>query len=524
MDTSVVWTDYFEGHHENVLRAGLFSAEIMHVCGLSLVALGRFDEAITLFTASLHASPNPTWFNNASVALLDAGKAQDALHFAETGLSQFQDANLLFSAGNACIALGEDRYPEAIQFFSKALELEPTHWDAAMNLGNTLRRMDKNQEAMTFYRRALDNVTDNEAAIRIRLNAAITLSDIGREVEALSILDELANTGVVLSPEMDFNRATLRLKLGDYETGWKLYQRRWDCGMAAEEASHFKKPLLTNLEDAKGKTILFRHEQGFGDSIMFFRYARLLAQEANVIVQCPEPLKRLFAASTALPVVSDEPVEYDFECPMLSAPMLLGTTLETIPSETDFRYLWPPNDGFKDAHAKLGELKDFKVGLVWAGQRRDTPDMVRVDKARSIPAYLMMPLFNIEGVQMVNLQFGEKAMEWDNSVPVFAPQLKGKLLHVLEDHYDFADTAAIIEHLDLVITVDTAVAHLAAALGKPTWVLSRYDGCWRWLKDRSDSPWYPSVGLFRQTQPGDWDTVIRKVEENLRWFSKNKHR
>lgn len=515
MDTQDIWQRYFSGRHDAVLRAGANAAEIMHITGLSLVALGRFQEAETLFTASLHANPNPVWYTNASIAFLEAGEASFAMRFATMGIREFGDAGCYFAAGNATLAQSAHQ-SIAADYFREALRVDPDHWEAAMNLANTLRRQDKLDEAITFYEQAMRCVgQDVDGLVRIRMNLAVTLSDMGHDDQALAIFDELAASGAVMSPEMDFNRATLRLRRGDYEQGWWLYQSRWSCPMSENARAEFKRPLLTDLRQASGKTVLFCHEQGYGDAIQFFRYAELLKDHCNVIVHCPEPLRRLFTLNTDLPVVTTREVDYDFECPMLSAPMLLGTTLDTVPSSPQYLFV-PPE--LRSARA-LPSSKNFKVGLVWAGQMRDTPEMAAIDRKRSIDAWAFHPLVQIEGADFYSLQFGERKDEWDKALrlpqhKIAAANVSGKMKSVLAENFDFLDTAAVIDHLDLVITVDTSVAHLAAAMGKPTWILSRKDGCWRWLRNRADSPWYPSVRLFHQEQ--SWEETIQRVADALK--------
>ena len=502
---SEVWDHYFAGRHDAVIGEGSAAAEIMHITGLSLIAVGRFDEASTLLISSALVRPNPEWYANACVAFLDADRATYALTFALTGMSEFpDDANLCFNAGNVFTAL--EMHGEARDALERAVHADPTHWEAAMNLANSLRRVGELKAALTFYDLALSlNGDDMSGTIRTKLNKAVTLSDLGYDEAALTLFESLAKDGVVSSPEMDFNRATLNLKMGNYLTGWELYERRWDCPMAKADKDKFLRPILTNLEEARGKHILFCHEQGFGDSIQFVRYAALFKDfEIAVTILVPEPLRRLFECFGFPVVTSRNDIEYDFECPMLSSPRLFRTSLDTIPSNDP--YLTVPQELVEQRVPQTtGRLK---VGIVWAGQSREDHEMKKIDDKRSIDITRLSGLLG-RNADFISLQFGDRVDEYLELPPELQP------IQILQPDFDFLDTAAVIQNLDLVIAVDTSTAHLAAALGKPTWILSRFDGCWRWLKYRTDSPWYPNVRIFSQPDRRGWVKPIAELEEAL---------
>jgi tetratricopeptide (TPR) repeat protein len=508
MDTSVIWKDFFEGNHDAVLAAGATAVEAMHITGLSLCALGRFEEAHTLLLASVHAYPNPDWYANACVAFLEANQIDFALTYAHSGARDFtENANLQFNAGNVFTA--KDNLAKALECFSIASQLDPNNWQYAINRANTFRRMGKLDTARDAYDECLtlagDDVTQQATT---RLNKSVTLSELGLDAEALLLFEGLRDQQIVDSPEMDFNISTLRLKLGDYKNGWSLYTRRWDCDMAKADLANFRKPILKDLKDAVGKRVLFCHEQGFGDSIQFCRYAPMFADHGiDVIIQVPAALYRLFQASFDVPVVvSRDDVEYDYECPMLNAPALFGTTIETIPSKIP--YLKVPEELIRQR--KLEDNGKLKIGIVWAGQSRNSREMRVVDNKRSIGVQGFLNIIH-DNVDIYSLQFGERADDYINSLPEkYWPRL------ILEPNFDFLDTASVIMNLDLVIAVDTSTAHLAASLGKPVWLLSRFDGCWRWFKGRSDSPWYPpNLRIFNQRERLKWDSVMEEVSEAL---------
>jgi hypothetical protein len=512
MSSSEVWQDYFAGKHDAVLEAGSESAEIMHITGLSLVSLGRFEEADTILIASSLVQPVAFRFSNACVAFLDANRPDLAKPHALTGLSHFpEDVDLLFNTGNVYNALGD--IEQAKIHFEKAFSIDPTHWETALNLANVCRRTDELERALTLYRdHVLPNVDDMGGRIRATLNMGVTLTDLERDEEALAVFDDLAAQNIVDSPEMDFNRATLRLKLGDYKEGWSLYRRRWECDVSEVDRVKFLKPRLQSLEEGKGKRVLFCHEQGFGDAIQFIRFATLLSRAGlNIIIFTPKPLERLFAM-LGYPVVTERnPDDYDFECPLMDAPALLGTTLENpAPLERipDSPYLAVPDEMLDQIH--LPDNQKMKIGVVWAGQFRDNPEMAATDKKRSMDVRAFGDLFRRSDVDIYSLQFGDRADDFKAVIPEkFWPK------QPLENASDWLDTAAVIMKLDLIITVDTAVAHLAGALGKPVWLLSRFAGCWRWIKGKTDTPWYRSMFIFHQTTPGDWESVMRAVNQEL---------
>jgi tetratricopeptide (TPR) repeat protein len=507
MDIQALWNSYLSGDHDAVISAGKDLAEQTHITGLSLVGSQRAEEGLTLLMASVMLQPRPDWYANACVALLEGQRGDFALSFALTGLKEFpNDSNLSFCAGNVFTSVG--RFSDAKTSFENAVTVDPTHWEAQMNLANTLRRMGLLTEALISYDQVETLNPSDAGRIRTRINRAVTLCDLGFEEEALKIFDDLCSMGIN-SAEVDFNRSTLRLKLGDYTTGWDLYERRWDCPMAKADVESFRRPLLSSLEEGRGKHILFCHEQGFGDSIQFVRYAPMFAAHGiSVTILVPQPLERLFACMGLPVVTSRDSLEYDFECPMLNAPRLFGTKVETIPWNGP--YLTVPETMVQEAHDSLFALnKKLAVGIVWAGQSRDALEMKLIDNRRSINIGSLVSLLEADAT-FYSLQFGDRAMDYENALPEdYWP------LTALQPGYDFLDTAAVIMNLDLVIAVDTSTAHLAAALGKPVWLLSRFDGCWRWLKDRTDSPWYPTIKIFNQNKRLDWSEVIQTVGSEL---------
>ncbi len=302
--------------------------------------------------------------------------------------------------------------------------------------------------------------------------------------------------------------------MGRFEAGWRLYEWRKKLDKPASSRV-YPQPEWLGVEDIAGKTLFLHWEQGLGDTIQFCRYARLAeARGARVIMEVQQPLYRLLRQiSPTIQIIGqgEKPAAFDYHCPLLSLPLAFRTTLETIPAAVPYLHA-DPDRAARWRH-RLAALPGHKVGLVWAGdpnKSRIPNRVINMDQRRSITLAHFSRLAEVVGVSFVSLQKGEAAAQ-ARTPP------EGMVLHDWTDElHDFADTAALVEALDLVISVDTSVVHLTGALGKPVWMLNRYDQCWRWLLDRIDSPWYPTARLFRQQSPGDWHGVIRAVAAALR--------
>jgi hypothetical protein len=300
-------------------------------------------------------------------------------------------------------------------------------------------------------------------------------------------------------------RALLALLTGDFAIGWADYEWRWKDKNFPHNPRYAHVPQWTGF-DITSKTILLHSEQGLGDSIQFVRYAALVASRgAKVILQCqPEVVSLLAKVEGISEIVSNEqtPPRFDFQCPLMSFPAAFGTTLATVPATVPYLSTdpaivdrWQP---------RLAANAKRKIGLVWAGRPTH-----RQDRARSIPLEKFAPLATVSDVQFFALQKGPAESEARN------PPAGMGLISLGQDLIDFLDTAAVISQLDLLISVDTAVVHLAGAMNKPVWTLLPSVNDFRWLRDREDSPWYPSMRLWRQTTPGDWSSVIERMAEEL---------
>jgi len=280
--------------------------------------------------------------------------------------------------------------------------------------------------------------------------------------------------------------------------------------------------LWLGKESLENKTILVVSEQGLGDTLQFCRYVPMLAKlGAKVIFEVQKPLLALLKGVegvTSMTTTGIEPAEpYDCYCPLMSLPHAFQTTLETIPSSVPYISTDPEKTEYWAK--KLGNKNKMRIGLVWSGGfRPDQPEVWATNNRRNLPLEKLVAFKDIDA-EFYSLQKGDPAES--ELVEVLKNGWEGpQIINHANELKDFTDTAALIENLDLIIAVDTSTAHLAAALGKPTWILNRFDTCWRWLQEREDSPWYKSVRLFRQKQQGDWDEVLRYIKQEL--FALNK--
>jgi tetratricopeptide (TPR) repeat protein len=427
---------------------------------------GQIDEAIKYYLKALALNPNLSkTYYNLGFALQEKGRVDEAISHYQKALEL--NFNTFGIHNNLGLALQETgQLDKAISTFQKALQLNPDFAEAYYNIGNTLRDKGKFDESITYYQKALEKKPDY--------------------IEA------------------HWNRALLLLLTGDFRQGWGEYEWRWKL------KNHFQYNYIKPLWDGSGisgLTILLHAEQGFGDTIQFIRYADLVAKRgAKVIIECQKELVSLLQTVDGVYQVKaySEPLPYfDVHCPLLSLPLIFDTTSETIPSKIP--YITPEPGLTQKWKDKIQhENSKYKIGLAWSGNSKHKNESIR-----SFSLDIFLPLAQCKNITFYSLQKGEAAAQATN------PPEGIHLIDFMEDIIDFSDTAALIDNLDLVISVDTSVAHIAGALGKPVWILLPFVPDWRWLLHREDSPWYPTMRLFRQQTPGDWDSVIAVVKDKL---------
>ena len=483
-------------YFERALRLRPDAIELHNNLGAVLQDSGRIDDAIACYRRALALQPgSPNTLDNLGGALRLQGLLDDAQDCFARALALSPDrAEALIGLG--LVARDRHRVGEAVAFYQRALAAAPDHPAGLVNLGVALVELGRPAEAIAHYERALAIKPDEP---EIHTNLGIALDHLGRHAEALARYER----ALVFAPDnatAHFNRAHALLASGRFAEGWPEYE--WRFAVQRYDRK-FVRPAWSG-EPLAGKTILIHAEQGFGDSLQFIRYVPAVAEQmGSVVLEAPTPLIRLFrsVAGVGQIVAAGDPLpDVDLHCPLLSLPRFFGTTLATIPAQVP--YLSVPPAALGAWAERIGGGPGLRVGLVWSGS------LVGVVDRRPVDLRLLRPLLAIPGVRWFSLQVGDSAGDLasldDAAIVDLSPELS-----------DFAETAAAVCCLDLVISIDTAVAHLAGALGRPTWVLLSYHPDWRWLIERSYSPWYPTARLFRQKVPGDWPGVIAEVAAAL---------
>jgi tetratricopeptide (TPR) repeat protein len=484
-----------------------FFDAIFLLAGVQL-KLGKNELALANYDRGLRLRPNHVnSLCNRGNALGALKRHGEALASYEKALRLRPDDDVLFNRGNALHQL--NRLDEALASYDRALALRPDFTKALTNRGNVWYELKRFDEALSSYDRALAVAPDNPEA---HFNRGTVLRELGRLDEALASYQRALGLRPNFT-EVRWNLAALQLVKGDFSAGWRSYEWRWKDESKFGAKRNFKKPLWLGAEPIDGKTVLLHSEQGLGDTIQFCRYACLVAaQGARVILEVESPLRELMQSlpGVAQVITMGEPMpDFDFQCPILSLPLAFGTILDTIPSQTP--YLSASQDKIQAWRDRMSEHDKLRIGLVWAGNpMTGMPNANRIDRERSIAFDRLAPLFEVTTCEFYSLQKGGDAVAQLRDSP-----LRPHVIDWSEELHDFSDTAALIENLDLVISVDTSVAHLAGALGKPFWLLNRYSTCWRWLLDRDDSPWYPTARLFRQDDSRDWNSVVARVRDAL---------
>lgn len=495
----------------------------------ALGKLERFAEAEGHYTRSIEFKPDHFQAHyNLGNLLRIQGKREEALASYRRAMDlapEFPDA-----CNNVGAMLAEmGRLDEAISVYNDAARKHPDHPAIHNNMGNTLKLAGRLEEAEAAYRRVTELAPGAVEGLR---NLAATLKDLGQvsEGEALCrkalgmsandplVLDTLGNIlmadgrvdealenydrALAVRPEFAAahgNRSLALLLKGDFESGWEEYEWRWQSDTFLSPKRNFPKPLWDGTP-LNGRTILLHTEQGMGDAMQFARYVPMVAERGGkVILACQAELVRLFST---LPgpkrvVTYGELPDFDCHAPLLSLPRIFGTRLNTIPAEVP--YLDVEEELTRIWSERIGQAPGPKVGVVWRGN----PEQ-RVNRARSCPPDMLRALKDVPGIRLFSLQKETGGDGVPKGFTDLSPHLG-----------DFADTAAAIQQLDAVVSICTSVAHLAGALGCPTWIMLAFAADWRWLQERDDSPWYPSVRLVRQQALGDWAGVVKRVADAL---------
>ena len=503
----------------DILASEPHNIAALNNCGLVLGHLQQIDQALRCFTQVLEIdSANLIALVNGGIALAHLGKSAVALDWYGRALAiNSRHVEAWLCRARALMLL--DRPTEAVECFNAVVQIDPRNIDAYFNLGRLFESLGRHLEAQMCFGEALNNqhrypeallhfdrlvmATPQQASVLV--GRSVALAGLDRNAEALECLEQALR----IEPDLPFaisNRSCLLLAQGRLQEGFQGFEMRWRIAPYRDHALATSAPLWLGGSSPSGKTILVHHEQGLGDTLQFIRYVPLLSQRgARVVLRLPaallqvvrtlEGVAQIVADTDALPA-------HDLHCPVMSLPLAFGTTLQTIPAAIPYLRADPARAARWGA--RLGARLRPRIGLVWAGRHRPP-----INYARDVPLAALRPLLELDA-DFLSLQ-----REMAPADAIALASMRGISGHG-EALGDFADTAALLAHLDLVIAADTSVVHLAGAMGTPVWVMNRYAPCWRWLRGRSDSPWYPTARLFRQTSFGDWAGVIAQIGQALK--------
>jgi Tfp pilus assembly protein PilF len=476
--------------------------DALHLLGLIAHRLGHHGPAIDLLQRALLALPQAADIHaNLGAVLATIGQFEQAIEQYRQALAL--DPNHADAHNNLGTALGRTgRRAEAEAEFRRALELRPQFPEAINNLGIAIRDQGRPQEALPYFHQA----------IALRPNYAEAYNNLGATVERFGGQEEVVaayRKALALRPdypEAQFNLGLSLLLQGDFAHGWPLYDARRGM-MDSSVRRDFAQPLWDG-SPLEGRRILLHAEQGHGDTIQFARYVPMVtARGGETIVQCQPALVRLLRAQGIFGqvVAQGEPEPpFDLQCPLMSLAGVFGTTLDSIPRSNP--YIRADRQLVDQWRQRLAPFEGkLKIGIAWAGNATHI-----FDRDRSLPIAAFAPLAEVDCAQFFSLQKGPAAEQCKS-----APE-RMNLVDFSDLLGDFADTAALIENLDLVLAVDTAIVHLAGAMGRPAWVLLPFAPDWRWMLNRADSAWYPTLRLFRQMSRGDWQPAIAQITEELR--------
>jgi tetratricopeptide (TPR) repeat protein len=547
--------------YHDILQADPHHADAHHLLGVLACQAGRYEQARACIRMALTLDPRAAVYHaNLGVAFEALGQLNDAAASYRQALTlRPRDADTLYNLGN--VLRKQEKWQEAVTNYRQALRLVPHYAEAHCNLGLALAAQGNLEEAVAHHEESLrlspnsaeyhnnlgvalalqdrldEAVACHREALRINPNFAPAHHSLGCALQRQNKLDEALKCyqqAIRLDPhyaEAHWNRSILWLSRGDFEQGWPEYEWRWTQQGFTKRHEQYA---LWDGSDIDGKTILLHAEQGLGDTLQMIRYVPQVAQRGgSVIVECQPPLARLLSGMPEIdrivPQGSPLPA-IDFQVPLLSLPGIFHTSQDTIPAMVPYLQADPalvdhwrrelqksdvrrPVSGVKDSSSDIGHRPSaiervFKIGIAWQGN-----PAFGGDRQRSMPLESFAPLAQLEGVRIFALQKGSGAEQ--------LPSLRSKIhAHDLGSRLDengaaFVDTAAVMMSLHLVITADTAIDHLAGALGVPVWVCLPMVPDWRWQLEREDSPWYPTMRLFRQKRQGDWDEVLQRIALEL---------
>ncbi|APC05153.1 hypothetical protein AOC10_00710 [Polynucleobacter asymbioticus] len=471
----------------------------------------ELDKAEALLNEALLLTPaHPDILRFLSVVAAHKSDYQTALSFIDKSIALAPFNGIAHSnRGNILKALG--RLDEALDSHDEAIKLLPEYAEAYNNKANVLQDLHRYEESLLCYDKA---IALEPTYIDAYCNKGNALEWLRRHEEAM----ENFNKATALDPcrfDAYWQKAVSQLAVGNYELGWQNYEARWSkSNPVIFQYADISR--LVSLQNLAGKKILVWSEQGLGDTIQFSRYIKdLTSKRASVTFLVPDQLLAVLSPFKEFCSLRSQSLEinepFDFQTPLMSLPLLFGTSVKSIPCNTP--YLKSDESKRKNFQELFAESSNLKVGIVWSGGFR----LIHTDgyadfQRRNIGLNQISVLKDIPGVDFYSLQKGDPA---ESELLIRKNELWPGIINLGPYLNDFSDTAALIDHLDLIISVDTSTAHLAGALGKPVWMLNRFDSCWRWLRGRKDSPWYPTMTIYQQDVPGEWSHAIDMVKADL---------
>jgi len=492
--------------YEQVLKIQTNHFDALQLLGIIYKKKKEFLKAVNFFNKAIKINPyHADTYSNRGITLEKLNRFDEALDSYDRAISINPDHVDAYS--NRGIILDKlNRFDEALDSYDRAISINPDHADAYSNRGIILDELNRFDEALDSYDRAISINPDHADAYCSR---GFTLQKLNRFDEALDSYDR----AISINPDhttTHFNLSLLNLLRGNFKDGWKGYEWRWKS-IRKDNKRYFSEPLWLGEVSLKDKTILLYAEQGLGDTIQFCRYAPLIAKlGCRVILETPKKLTSLIQQLNGLDELIEEGKllpSFDYQCPLMSLPHAFKTEVSTIPHS--FQYFYPPLDKINQIKQEIEIIKARKkllIGISWHSIAINT------GTSRSIKLKQLIENLALKQVQYINLQYGDTEKEIDEiknelGIEIFQSSIN--------NYDDMAELSALIDTCDVIISIDNTTAHLAGALGKNTKIMLPFNPDFRWMLDRDDSPWYPSVKLYRQEKYGDWGAVFEKLKVDL---------
>ena len=492
---------------ESILKIHPTYSLALQLIGIIFAEVKNYPASLEYFTRAMkHDRKNAAIYSNRGNVYQDTKQYDLALADFDRAISIKRDfVEAHYNKGNCYKEMNQ--YEKAIECYKRTLVFNPKYKDAYTNMGTCYQNLQQFDKSVECYDKTIEINPQDWMAYNNKGYALHVLMNLD---ESIKTYDQAISSNPD-NPDPKFNRGLVELLKGNWEKGWEGHEVRW-----TNRFSPVKFPKLWKGEDLTDKTIFIHHEQGIGDTIQFCRYLKLLKAKKIIVAVKPEA----FALLKSMPEIDEiyddlskvNENDYHYQSPFMSLPYIFKTRPNNIPH--DVPYLFAPEDRVAYWKDKLKDDKKFKVGLVWSGGfRADQPELWAVNNRRNVPLDKLASFQN-ENISFYSLQKGEFAEAELKNSKVW------NMIDYTSELQDFSDTAALIENLDLIISVDTSTAHVAGALNKPVWMMNRFDTCWRWLTEGNKTDWYPSMTIYRQNSFNNWYNVINNIAIDLHALSR----